>query len=138
MNKLRLYLILAILLVAFFPNPNRLFGEEYNGCHQYSSAFLHISWEYNTCAWGPWPGTIIIGTPGFLANDNIGFIEEIYPNANIFFAPTQSKDWLIWGGINQPRMGRDKNLVKDLHFKLSPEVNFCWLNTYTPFSDCWE
>lgn len=139
MNKLRIYLILAILVVGLFPEPARLFGKEYEGCRRYHSAFISVAWKYDTCAWGPWPGTIIVGIPGFL----IGFEEnslgkQALPRSTIIFAPKEDGDWLIWGGIRQPYLWRDDHsAIKNLDFRLSPEINIAWCNDYDGL-DCYK
>ena len=136
MNKLRIYLILAILIVGLIPKPDRLLGKEREGCRQYVSAFISIQWEYNTCAWGPWPGTFIINIPGFLTTSE-NLATQVLPNGIIVLAPTESNEWLVWDRIRQPYLWREKATIKNLDFHLLPEVNVVWCSDYDSL-DCYK
>ncbi len=132
MKRLRIYLILSILFVGLIPDLDRLLSDEYEGCNQYDSAFIRVTWENDTCAWGPWPGTVIVRIPGFINT------QQILPDLFLLVAPSPGGDWLLQGVMDQPLLGRDKRVVKNLHFQLLPESSFCWLNDYDSFSDCWN
>ena len=122
MNRLRLYLILAILLVGLTPDPDRLFGinEPFNRCRSYSSAFVYIKyWGKNDdCYWGPWPGTVQISVPGFL--DSGG---QVLPSISTYSAVIGDSRW-VWGSVSWPTLWHDKDAQKHWHFELLPKINF--------------
>ena len=63
MKRLRLYLIIAILVVGLIPKPEFLFDQR---CTTFYSAFLRVTLNYEDCAGGNKTNQTVITIPGFL------------------------------------------------------------------------
>lgn len=131
MNRLRLYLILAILIVGIIPDPRDLFGlQPIESCNHYDSLFVSIypflEDEYCSAVPSDWtfidiPGNLVKQPPIWIGRN------EIFPHLQLVIRPAGEFPLSIWGDIQQPGFWRDESwLLKGLNFNILPRLRFEW------------